>query len=89
MGYYHANEYMDDMELPVSAKKIASKIASHCPQAAALLVKHRPAPYLGSGVALCVPKQTADRVTSVPLRTTGFVRCGDGRRWLGRWTARC
>ena len=39
VGYYHANEYMDDMELPVSAKKIASKIASHCPQAAALLVK--------------------------------------------------
>jgi hypothetical protein len=49
VGYYHANEYMDDMELPVSAKKIASKIASHCPQAAALLVTHKPAPYPRSG----------------------------------------
>jgi hypothetical protein len=44
VGYYHANEGMDDTDLPAAAKKIASKIHAQCPHAAALLVQRRTPP---------------------------------------------
>lgn len=38
VGYYHANERLDDNELSAVAKKIADKIQSYLPPACVLLV---------------------------------------------------
>lgn len=40
VGYYHANERYDDVDLGPAAKKVADKIAQYVPQAAVLLVGH-------------------------------------------------
>eukprot|EP01018_Ginkgo_biloba_P012289 Gb_00682 [translate_table: standard] len=41
VGYYHANERYDDLELNPLAKKIGDHITRYCPQAALLLVDNK------------------------------------------------
>lgn len=41
VGYYHANEQVDNHELSAVAKKIGDHIVRHCPQAAILLLDNR------------------------------------------------
>lgn len=38
VGYYHANERIDDLDLGPAARKIADKIYANTPQSCALLV---------------------------------------------------
>eukprot|EP00850_Spirogloea_muscicola_P011760 SM000074S21670 [mRNA] locus=s74:232010:233372:- [translate_table: standard] len=41
VGYYHANERFDDVELGSVARTIADHIARHCPEACALLLDNK------------------------------------------------
>eukprot|EP00850_Spirogloea_muscicola_P024070 SM000435S15743 [mRNA] locus=s435:429:2076:+ [translate_table: standard] len=41
VGYYHANERFDDVELGPVARTIADHIARHCPEACALLLDNK------------------------------------------------
>lgn len=38
VGYYHANELFDDLELSPVARKVGDRIAQYCPEAVILLV---------------------------------------------------
>ena len=41
VGYYHANERYEDLELSSLAKKIGDHISRYCPQAAILLLDNK------------------------------------------------
>ena len=41
VGYYHANERREDLELSSLAKKIGDHISRYCPQAAILLLDNK------------------------------------------------
>lgn len=40
VGYYHANERLNELDLKPAARKIADRIQSRVPQAITLLVHH-------------------------------------------------
>lgn len=63
VGYYHANERLDDKELGAVAKKIADKIQSYCPSACVLLVSARRAVCAQN---LCGARTAARRCKPVP-----------------------
>lgn len=51
VGYYHANQCIENVDLGSLGKKIAEKIQSHTPQACALLVGACQAKHCPGGVA--------------------------------------